>query len=148
MMERFKIALLLVCSGVLPLFCFSQNYGEVSFSYDSNGNRISSSIMFRADNRDETDKEGEYLSKVSELFGDMEVSLYPNPTPDCFTMSVKGVESKDVRILLFTTEGVALEEKTMRDGVARFDLSSRAVGVYLVRLTMNGISKTWKVLKQ
>lgn len=144
---KTTLCLILACF-LLPLFGVAQNYGMVSFSYDTNGNRISSSIQFSDDTRSVPNPESLFVNRVSELFGEMEVSLYPNPTPDSFTMLVSGVEFSNAQVLLSTMEGVALEEKKIMDGSVVFDLSSRAAGLYLVRLTADGVSKAWRVLKK
>lgn len=147
-MKRCKIALLLVVFGTLPLFCFSQNFGEVSFSYDANGNRILSTLRFRSDDRNETDSESSFLSEVSELFEEMEIKLFPNPTPDRFTMSINGNGAGDAQVLLFSVGGDVLEEKKVGGNAVVFDLSNRPSGLYLVKLTINGKNRAWSVLKQ
>lgn len=141
------VLLLVLCIALFPSFCDAQNYGEVSFGYDANGNRVSSSIMFRSDDRNGTGSDAMFLSSVSDMLESMEVRLYPNPTPDRFTMSLSNTDSMDAQVILFTLDGEVLDEKTARGGTLVFDLSGRPSGLYLVRLTLDGASKAWKVLK-
>lgn len=139
---------LVICALAFPLAISAQNYGEVSFGYDTNGNRVSCSIQFSKDNRDDSKDDSLFLTRLSDWFGVMEVQLFPNPTPDCFSVSIKGESEIEGQVVLFTLEGEAIEEKTMRGGTVAFDLSGRSSGLYLVRLTVNGTSKAWKVLKK
>ncbi|MBR4392358.1 MAG: T9SS type A sorting domain-containing protein [Bacteroidales bacterium] len=147
--HSFIRALLLAAFvGFFFLVGVAQNYGTVSFVYDANGNRISRTISFRNDTRNGTDLDSSFLSSLTERFCGMEVSLYPNPTPDRFTLSIIEDDVPEVHVFLFTIEGVLLDERTVRDSSVEFDLSGRSAGLYLMKLIVKGESKAWQVLKR
>ena len=146
--SMIRALLLVAFVGFFSLVGVAQNYGTVSFVYDANGNRISRSLQFRSENRNGLDSDSLFVSSLSEMFDGTTVKIYPNPTPDHFSMLVNGDVAVDAHVFLFTVEGVLLEEKTIRNSSVEFDLSGRSTGVYLVKLMLNGESKAWRVLKK
>lgn len=71
--------ILLFITGFIPLFCAAQTYGEVTFGYDANGNRVSRSVQIIENNRGGQETGTRYLSEVSETFGQMQVKTSPTP---------------------------------------------------------------------
>lgn len=148
MKQCFATALLLaLCTSLSPISSVAQNYGEVSFSYDANGNRVGSSIQFGRESRNDLGSDSLFYTRISDVFETMVVSLYPNPTPNCFTVSINEDNAEEIQVVLFTVDGKALDVKILKSGNVEFDLSSCPSGLYLVKLTMNGASKVWRVLK-
>lgn len=143
-----KAMLLMAFVGFFSTVDVAQNTGTVSFDYDTNGNRISRSLLFSKDSRNGMESDSKFVNSMSDFFGEMSIRIYPNPTPDRFTMSVDGDHAVDAHAFLFTFEGVLLDEKTVKNGSVEFNLSGRSSGIYLLRLTLNGESKTWRVLKK
>ena len=65
-----------------------------------------------------------------------------------FSVSLNGAEAYNAYAVLSTIGGAPLEKKEINNGLVEFDLSSRAAGLYVVTLTVNGESKSWSVLKK
>lgn len=146
-MSKHYLLIVILCTVLSPFTSVAQNYGEVSFSYDANGNRVGSSIRFGREEKNAKGSDSLFFSRISDVFEAMEVSLYPNPTPDCFTVSINEDKAEEIQVVLFTADGKALDEKIMKCGNVEFDLSSHPSGLYLVKLTTNDASKVWRVLK-
>ena len=146
-MSKHYLLIATLCVVLSPFTSVAQNYGEVSFSYDANGNRVGSSIRFGRENRNDLGSDSLFYTRISDVIETMVVSLYPNPTPNCFTVSINKDKDEEIQVVLFTVDGKALDVKILKSGNVEFDLSSHPSGLYLVKLTMNGASKVWKVLK-
>lgn len=149
MRKKQKTALLLVLlAGCLPSICVAQVFNEVSFCYDANGNRVSNSVRFGRDTENGLISDTMFVSRLSDELGGAEVRLFPNPTHGVFTVSMICGNTCNVRATLSTVGGVPLEEKKMKNGAVEFDLSDRSAGLYLVTLTLNGTTKSWRVMKR
>ncbi len=143
-----KITLFALFSVFAPLLCTAQTFGEVSFGYDANGNRVSNSIRFGVEMRNGANLDTLYVNSVSDVLNNMEIALFPNPTCGMFSVSLNGTETFDAHAVLSTIGGAPLEKKEINNGLVEFDLSSQSAGLYVVTLTVNGESKSWSVLKK
>lgn len=143
------ITIMLAMLAVAP--CFAQQMGTVQFTYDANGNRITREIMFQKmeENRKSADDENTSVSSANDIIDSMEVLLFPNPTSGRFSVSVKRSElNVPLRIVLSTSTGVILSDKTINNDLETFDLSGQASGIYYLRLTTHDESHVWKVVKK
>lgn len=131
--------------------CYSQQQGDVTFSYDGNGNRILRSITFArmGGNGEKGDDKGSPVVSAKDAFANLEVSIYPNPTHDRVLLSVgDNRRETPVRARLATLAGATLWEGTVTCNVESIDLSGQASGVYLLELNAEGERHVWKVVKR
>lgn len=142
------IIFMLVVMAVVP--CLAQQRSTVSFSYDANGNRTMRSLQFKKteENGKSVEDENEFLAEATDVFGAMEVSLFPNPTSGRFTVSVSRNESETpLRVILGTPTGAVILDKTLSGTMEDIDLSGRPAGIYILRLSTSNESHVWKVVK-
>jgi hypothetical protein len=72
------------------------------------------------------------------------------PEPDQGIVSVATGAAKEVRGTITTLQGVQLnvKGKQLGAGQLRFDISGQPSGIYLLKMEVDGRSKTYRVLKQ
>jgi hypothetical protein len=75
---------------------------------------------------------------------DSQIAIYPNPTSDIITITSKMEISK---IEIFDLEGRFIQTFTTKYGVNEVDFSRFSNGIYMLRIEINGISITRKVIK-
>lgn len=113
---------------------------SVIFTYDANGNRVSRSIVFKR-----IDNDGKNLTANQPLPYD----LFPNPTSGQFTLALREYKSEEkLHAVLFTMNGVAIEEKEVHGSQTTFDLSAHPPGIYLLEVDGPDGHQSWKVIKQ
>lgn len=80
-----------------------------------------------------------------------EITIYPNPGPDKWHVSIKNPTGKQVSIQMFNTAGQLLLRKetglTGRDEIIEIPANQMAAGVYLLRITGEGFNLARKVMK-
>lgn len=142
------IIFMLVVMAVVP--CLAQQRSTVSFSYDANGNRTMRSLQFKKteENGKSVEDESEFLAEATDVFGAMEVGLFPNPTNGRFTVSVSRNESATpLHIILSTQTGAVILDKTLNSEMEDIDLSGQPSGIYILKLSTSNESHVWKVVK-
>lgn len=128
---------------MLALNSIGQTTYERAFTYDTNGNRISSEIILA--------KEGEkaFRPSVMDTLAGVEVRIYPNPTNDRVLVETGATENAAaMRAVLMTATGAVLEEKMLDGPVVGFDLTGRASGMYYIEIGNGAVKQLWKVLKR
>lgn len=149
-MKKTTIIMTIVLALMAFAPCFAQQRSTVSFGYDANGNRTMRSLQFKKteENGKSVEDESEFLSEATDVFGAMEVSLFPNPTSGRFTVSVSRNESETpLRVILGTPTGAVILDKTLSGTMEDIDLSGRPAGIYILRLSTSNESHVWKVVK-
>ncbi|MCW8939853.1 MAG: T9SS type A sorting domain-containing protein, partial [Flavobacteriales bacterium] len=88
------------------------------------------------------------ISGIDDLNGNNNISLYPNPVSDIFTISSSDdLSGTVIRIVAIT--GQTLVDKTIISGnTYTFDMSVYATGLYFVEINQNGNLNTLKVIKK
>lgn len=137
--------------GWLLLFAmdtFSQLPVQTLFSYDEAGNRVEREVSFSPIGEGLAGEQ-ETLTSVSDSFGAMCVSIYPNPTNDKVFVATSNNDSRQtMKATLMSAAGQLLEEKSVKDAEESFDLSGRASGIYLIELSVGTEKHVWKLIRQ
>lgn len=142
------ILILFLTIAVVP--CLAQQRGTVIFTYDANGNRITRSFSMKKinENGKNVESENPTLAEATDIFSDMEVNLYPNPTKDVVFVSVPSSESQPkLKMKLVTSTGAVLHEKELIGTIESFDLSGLSGGCYFLELSTTAESHVWKIIK-
>lgn len=135
--------------------CHAQST-TVNYAYDLCGNRIQRTLGFKkvedkslvkGAQNDIPDDEI-WLSEVNDTFANTNLSLFPNPTTDRFTLSLSGLEAMGVHVQLCTMEGVVIEKRDISSQCEEFDLGGKAAGIYLLHLQAGNETQTWKIIKK
>ncbi|PKP51008.1 MAG: hypothetical protein CVT95_01900 [Bacteroidetes bacterium HGW-Bacteroidetes-12] len=88
------------------------------------------------------------ITGINEMNTNNNISFYPNPVNDIFTISSSDdLSGTVVKIIAIT--GQTLVEKTIISGnTATFDMRVYAAGLYFVEINQNGVLNTLKVIKK
>ena len=137
-----KIFHLFMMFFLLSIASFSQSF---EYTYDNAGNRIHREVVeMRSMNNNDTP-----ASPINSQFGEMSVSIFPNPTAGLLGVEITHLPDGAVGSLqLFNIQGAELYNK---QGVAvsnPVDMSSLPAGQYLLVLQVNDKKKEWCVVKR
>ena len=77
-------------------------------------------------------------------FGKNSFNFYPNPTSDILNLTSS---LSDVKLYIFNTLSQKMETRILNAGSNTIDLSNFTAGIYLFQLSLEGKSKTYKVVK-
>lgn len=141
---------MVVFSFIPIVFCHAQSYGEVTFGYDANGNRISRSILFGKIFEDGKNVEAEkgLETIVMDQISGVEFSIYPNPTRGRFLVEVSDPgKGPLLRVVLLTPQGDVLTKKILDVNTEEFDLSDYPAGIYMLHLMAGDETHVWKIVK-
>lgn len=127
----------LFISGILS----AQN---VTYAYDNAGNRVERSILLRS-----APPVSDETVFLEEILLEHTVKIYPNPTKGQFAVEIDNLSSDSSgKINLYDTNGKMIRERKVESGRIEFDLSNYATGIYILRISIDGVNTTWKVIKE
>ena len=116
---------------------------SISYSYDAGGNRISRSITVSQIRRKPTAKEEE-TAIAEALSKEVKVAVESNGVS--VGVEIAGLNSTDkCSASLFSLSGQLLRSQSVVSGRTVFDLIPYPAGVYIIRVTLNGETDSWKV---
>ena len=150
-MQKFTLSFFLL---FVTMACIAQGSLPRTYDYDNAGNRIlRTTLTLRQTVATEADtsfadvsnsKQGPYYE---EIVGGNNVKVYPNPTKGLVTLQFdKPVETGFYR--LSDLSGKLLLDGAIMTSISTLDLSRYENGVYLLTLTLDGQTDTWKIIKQ
>ena len=118
---------------------------DIEYGYDAAGNRIS---------RKEIQMGGAGpQAPVQDKVGEMDVSIYPNPTQNTLTvnMDVSELDEKDqqaqAKMYLFDLTGKQILIRTVSTSSTQMDLSNQPPGGYILRIQKGKTFSEWKINK-
>jgi hypothetical protein len=92
---------------------------------------------------------GVVTASVDELKSDNETIVYPNPTKSEFILKTYQTSfSERDRMQLFSIIGEQLYSSSVNSEQTKLDLSKFSQGTYILTTSLNGIQKTFKILKE
>lgn len=138
----------------VTMVCIAQGNLPRTYDYDNAGNRIlRTTVHLRqvvATDADTTlaDKINSRQEPYYEEFvGEKNVKIYPNPTKGMVTLQFDNpVNTGFYR--LSDLSGKLLSDGTITNSIFTLDLSRYENGVYLLTLSLEGQTNTWKIIKQ
>ena len=85
----------------------------------------------------------------TEKLGNCQVKIYPNPTGGAFTLDISGSFDVSSSLLsLYSTSGVELDTWNRLLELNSIDISTFPAGNYILILSLNGYSTSWKLIKE
>ena len=148
MNNKLKITALIMAVFFASMICHAQQNHTISFSYDSDGNRVTREIVIPRMDYDKGET-NEKLPTATDFFKTATIELYPNPTCNQFMVEIKNGEPEvSVNACLTNISGSVLFQKTIRGSLESFDISMLASGIYFLKLTADNETHVWKVIKQ
>ena len=82
-------------------------------------------------------------TSISDVAAKNGISIYPNPNNGHFTVS--NAEGNLMKVEVYNVLGEKVYSKTAADGSLIVNLEDNAKGIYLVKITINGVSTTTKI---
>lgn len=125
---------------------------EVSYGYNSTGNRTSRTIHFTAPPTKSTQNasgeeqpDEEYVDQLSGI----DFSIYPNPTQGRLVVKMSSLpEGEKMFLTLFDANGRRILTKDPLDTINELDIQTQPSGIYILRIGIGKTSISWKVIKQ
>ena len=140
--------LVLACLALLPAVSFAQ--GRIRYVYDAAGNRVRREATVSVQKsmaRRQTVVSEEPMQPG--MLRERSIKVGPNPTNGLLKASVSGIgENDECALYVYTPQGALILVKQMKDGGADIDISNCPAGVYLIKITVNNSSTTWKIVKK
>ena len=157
----------------IPLICVAQRQLVLSYDYDASGNRVlckTINIIPRDSLPEELPSppappENQPLTSTStsltpnltpqsaeyfvETIAQTEIKIYPNPTTEKITLEFSGdVRVENFRPLqLFSLSGQLLQEHPVHSPTTTVSLAGLPKGVYILKVSVNGVTEEWRVIK-
>lgn len=144
-MRKFHLLFYLT---LLPIVSSAQD--RIGYSYDAAGNRVKREIVMPAP---KAMAKQQTFAADGQTFIDMlrdhTVKIYPNPTEGGLQVSISGLTGTDKCSLeVYTSQGAQVLTENARTGHVDINISNQPAGVYLLRITINNHSTTWKIIKK
>jgi hypothetical protein len=146
-MKNFKFLSVLTLL-LLSQYSYSQGGGcdGIIYSYDLAGNRY-----FRHQGTISCKKavpEDSNLKYTADL-DQCKVTIYPNPTKGLLKISLDGLKADlPSELSLYTMNGSMVKTMSPVNSYIEFDLTNHPFGVYFLRITANGKTTEWKVVRE
>lgn len=144
-MKKETIIIMLLC------FTLQGNAQETAMcTYDASGNRLSRFIYVdRSRNLQRmTDRDG-CVEMANERLGGHTIHVNFNTDKKTITIEVLGLDDSDrCSVNIYNLTGQLVQNQDITNSPTEIELYDISNGVYLVRLTLNGESKCWKIIKR
>lgn len=139
------------------LYCCMANLvfgATIEYNYDSAGNRISRQVILlrsaKVENHGDSIPEPPIFSQI----GPEQIGVAPNPTKGLLHVSINTQDSdtdeapKELRLLLYSTQGALLQDHKTHDREISLNLSEYAPGHYILKVFLGDTSIEFKIIKQ
>jgi len=122
---------------------------KVSYAYDNAGNRISRKVVNLYSNPSHVKKDADSAPAVTDQLGERKITVYPNPTQGALAVEITGGDTKDeIRFLVFSSQGVQLQNIKAAVSITPINMSSYSAGWYILRVQAGEKVKEFKIVKQ
>jgi len=150
-MQKFTLSFFLL---FVTVACIAQGNLPRTYDYDNAGNRILRTtltirqvVVAEADTSFADVSNSKQETFFEEVIWENNVKIYPNPTKGMLTLQFdKPVKTGSYS--LSDLSGKLLSDGTITNPIVTLDLSRYENGVYLLTLTLDGQTDTWKIIKQ
>jgi hypothetical protein len=139
---------LLFYLALLPVVSSAQ--GRIGYSYDASGNRVKREIvipvpkaMAKQQNFSPEDQ------SFSDMLRDHSIKIYPNPTEGALKICISGLKGTDKCYLeVYTSQGAQILGENVKTDNIDINISNHPAGIYLLKITIDKNSTTWKIIKR
>jgi hypothetical protein len=138
-------------STLIMLFIGTCVYAQtINYNYDNAGNRLRRYVDGEVIVQSAAVASEEIEEPMIDVWEEREVSIYPNPTEGELKVSITGGELEEVYTYrLYNSAGTQiLNGQIDQLGETILSLSNQSTGIYVLVLTCNSESKTYKIIKQ
>ena len=145
--KRSKIILLyLLWMCFCPMLHAQQN--KVTYRYDAAGNRISRTIVISPRSAVASSEE-EKTTVYTELFSDIQLKIYPNPTTGLLKVEIYNLpEGQTAQIWLYDMSGRLVTTFKDVSSTVNVNISNQSTGIYLMKIEAGEYRTEWKIIKK
>ena len=144
MKTRFFVLIVVLLE--LTIKMTAQMTSSVVFSYDDDGNRTSVEYVIIRFQENTTD---ELSSDNMDEIGNVDISIYPNPTTGFIVLSVDSDDYTQIfNAKLMSFDGTTIAEKKVANNREEFNLTQVPAGIYFLSTDYNGEQQLWKIIKR
>jgi hypothetical protein len=146
-----KTVITTVVFAVLATGLYAQ---DLVYTHDANGNRIvrETLVLKTANPNGSNAANGQQVinqdNSVETYLLGSHIVLYPNPTKGLVTVQTDSAFPTGTTLYVYDSQGRLLRQQDATGLQTAADLSNQPAGVYIMRLTLNGRSKEWRVVKE
>ena len=150
--------LFLFCISIFFLFTGLKAQTFIQYTYDDAGNRtVREIITLRLSNPNNNDSTASDSTKIDStllytcILGNYNISVFPNPTQGLLTLQIYDNNSPEKpamsEIFIYNLSGILIKQTTVNEIKQIIDFSAYAVGIYYLKVVINGKDKMFKVVK-
>jgi len=145
--------------GLLSFLFLSKAFSqEIKYEYDENGSRVLRDvIILKQTNNYSTPQDSSSKNIDSTLaqtnvieasFAGNNVKIYPNPVKYDLIVEIENISGKKAEINVCDVFGKYIEKVQVVDNRTLIDFSQKAMGTYLLKMTIENKSDVWKIIKK
>ena len=145
-MKKETLTLILLCS---TLYGNAQDLGMCT--YDAAGNRLSrfTYSLNRGNNSQLTTERDGQVNMANERLGDHTIHVTFQSATCIITIEVLGLdESDNCAVYIYNLTGQMIYNQSIVASPTEIGLFNNSNGVYLLRLSLNGENRCWKIIKK
>jgi hypothetical protein len=140
------IYVILICGLLFSKILIAQT--KVCYSYDKAGNRTDHTICLKSVEAT-SDSVSEAKTPITENLGEMEITLFPNPTKGQVTVKITNMpDNIHGEITLHDLTGRLIIKQNSIQESNLLDLSAKQLGIYVLRIRDGDKVSEWKVIKE
>ena len=146
MRKKDYLLRLTVISLFLSIISISLFADRVVYTYDASGNMTHSQRQISL--RDAENGSDQDTIPLRESLSSHRITIYPNPTKGQFSVEITGSAIPDnSSISIYSLQGSVIYQNAEPDILNEIDLSSQPNGIYMLRITIDSETSTWKIIK-
>ena len=140
---------LLILTAIIFTAQISCAQSHVTYTYDDAGNRITRQTVI-IKNLDEDKNNDDYKTgEINEIFGEGNITIYPNPTDELLTIQFKDVEIKeDIIFQLYDINGRLVKSRKTKNNKTTINLSNNTAGTYILKIISGKNKAEFTVVKK
>lgn len=132
---------------ILNCICtyWTLNSQEISYAFDSAGNRIKREIVIDTQN-----VKSRYSSEpVKDILSSQTFKIYPNPTIGHLKIEFSNYSDDSNYILeIFNPHGQSIYYIQPNSSITEIDITDKQAGLYILKITIDSNESTWKIIKK
>lgn len=141
-----RLSFIFIILLTLTSHCFSQ--GNVRFTYDASGNRISRTIVLSS-KRSIRKSESSTANVFTELLSERKITIAPNPTNGYLKVIISGItDVDDCSLSIYSAGGQLISDNQDVRESTELDLSNHPNGYYVLKIKINDEISSWKIIKK
>ena len=126
--------------------CFSQ--GNVRFTYDASGNRISRTIVLSS-KRSIRKSESSAANVITDLLSERKRTIVPNTTNGYLKVIISGItDIDDCSLSIYSGGGQLISDNQNIGESTDLDLSNHPNSYYILKIRINDEISSWKIIKK